>query len=171
MRGAHRITAGLALLLICACAPRDDAPPPPAVLESSTPTPTGPTTLVRVGDAPEIRAEIAATPAERGLGLMNRPTLPDGTGMLFVFAGPSGSSFYMWQTLVPLSIAFVDVDRVVSVAEMAPCRATTPAECERYSADGPYTLAIEAPGGWFTDAGVEAGDPVTFDPPPPAASS
>jgi uncharacterized protein len=126
---------------------------------------------VRVGAAPPVRAEIAETPAKRSRGLMERPELPSGTGMLFVFPAPSRSSFYMWQTLVPLSIAFVDVDRVVSVAEMEPCTATTAGDCPRYAADGPYTLALEAPGGWFSDAGVQPGDPVTVDPPPPPAAS
>jgi uncharacterized protein len=126
---------------------------------------------VRVGAAPPVRAEIAETSAERSRGLMDRPDLPSGTGMLFVFPAPSRSSFYMFQTLVPLSIAFVDDDRVVNVAEMTPCPASTPGDCPRYAADGPYTLAIEAPGGWFTDAGVQPGDPVTVDPPPPAATS
>jgi uncharacterized protein len=102
---------------------------------------------------------------------MNRASLPAGTGMLFVFPGQSTSSFFMWQTLVPLSIAFVDVDRVVSVAEMTPCEATTPSDCPRYVADGPYTAAIEAPADWFTDAGVRPGDPVSFDPTPPPARS
>jgi uncharacterized protein len=126
---------------------------------------------VQVGDAPPIQAEIADSAAERGQGLMNRPTLPDGAGMLFVFPAPSSSRFYMWQTLVPLSIAFVDVDRVISVAEMVPCSASMPGDCPRYAADGPYNLAVEAPGNWFTRAGVQPGDPVRFDPAPPTASS
>jgi uncharacterized protein len=162
-------------LALCGCASAEDeaASPPPAAQSPAAGSPSASTAtiLVSVGDAPPIRAEIADTAAERGQGLMNRPALPDGTGMLFVFPSPSGSRFYMWQTLVPLSIAFVNVDSVVSVTEMTPCPAPMPGDCPRYGADGAYTLAVEAPANWFTDAGVEPGDPVRFDPSPPIATS
>jgi uncharacterized membrane protein (UPF0127 family) len=168
------VLAGIAFLLSgCGSAGNEEPSPPPAAASSAagSPTASGPTILVQVGDAPSIRAEIADTAAERSQGLMNRPAVPDGTGMLFVFAGPTGSRFYMWQTLVPLSIAFVDEDRVVSIAEMSPCPASMPGDCPLYGADGPYTLAVEAPANWFSDAGVQPGDPVRFEPPPPTAAS
>ncbi len=163
-----------ALLLLCACAPAANIDSPtPSVTQSAAGVTSGTasTVTVVVGDARPVRAEIADTPAERGHGLMGRPSLPAGTGMLFLFPGRSRSSFFMWQTLVPLSIAFVDVDRVISVAEMTPCEATTPADCPQYEADAAYTAAIEAPANWFTDADVQPGDPVSFDPTPPPATS
>ena len=167
------VLLGAAVLALCGCAAAEDGAlsPSPTAASSSAAAANTDTVLVHVGDAPQIRAEIADTAVERARGLMHRPTLPDGMGMLFVFPAPSSSRFYMWQTLVPLSIAFVDVDRVVSVAEMMPCPATAPEDCPRYAPDGPYSLAVEAPASWFTDAGVQPGDPVTFDPAPPAASS
>jgi uncharacterized membrane protein (UPF0127 family) len=116
--------------------------------------------VVQVGAAAPIRAEVADTLDERSRGLMDRDRLPAGRGMVFVFPQPSTSAFYMFHTRVPLSIAFVDDGRVVSVAEMTPCRSGRAADCQLYAADGAYTLAIEAPGGHFTSAGVRPGDPV-----------
>lgn len=120
----------------------------------------GPVT-VTVGDAAPLRAEVAHTPAQRAYGLMERDSLPAGTGMLFTFPIRGSSGFYMFRTRVPLSIAFVDGDRVVSVAEMTPCPAAQPDECPTYEPAGLYTMAVEAPSGYFTDAGVQSGDRVT----------
>jgi uncharacterized protein len=131
---------------------------------SSEPAATAPargdSVTVHVGAAAPIRAEVADTPDERARGLMDRDRLPPNTGMVFVFPEPSTSAFYMFHTRIPLSIAFVDGTQVVSVAEMTPCRSEKAADCQLYPADGAYTLAIEAPGGHFTSAGVRPGDPV-----------
>ncbi|MGH8868011.1 MAG: DUF192 domain-containing protein [Actinomycetes bacterium] len=126
----------------------------------------GPRTVV-VGDAPPVRAEVADSAAERGHGLMDRDRVPPGTGMLFVFDGPTQSDFYMFRTRVPLSIAFVDGTRVVGTREMPPCTADAPEDCPTYGVDAPYTLAVEAPAGHFSTAGVRTGDRVTVQPPLP----
>lgn len=107
--------------------------------------------------APPLLVEIASTAAQRQLGLMHRREVPDGTGMLFVFPGESSGGFWMKNTLVPLSIAYVHGDRVVSTAEMAPC---PPAEtsCPTYPAAGAYTTAVEARAGFFPEHGVGPGD-------------
>jgi len=76
--------------------------------------------------------------------------------MLFVFPGQSTGGFWMKDTLVPLSIAYVNGDRVVSVAEMVPCPPATSA-CPTYPAAGAYTSAVEAAGGFFTRHGVGPG--------------
>jgi uncharacterized protein len=99
---------------------------------------------------------IADSPDERARGLMGVRDLPDDEGMAFAFGGPSTASFWMKNTLIPLSIAFVAEDgRIVTLADMAPC----PAEpCPTYTAREPYSLAIEANAGWFRDHGVHEGD-------------
>jgi len=136
------------------------APSPPGGPPSPAEGFAGPVT-VTVGDAAPLRAEVAHTPAQRAYGLMERDSVPAGTGMLFTFPVRGAGGFYMFRTRVPLSIAFVDRDRVVSVAEMTPCPSDRPDECPTYEPIGPYTMAVEAPAGYFTDAGVQPGDPVT----------
>lgn len=82
--------------------------------------------------------------------------LPADEGMAFVFDEPVSSTFWMKDTLIPLSIAFVDeADRVIGVRDMQPCEADP---CPTYGVDGPYILAIEANLGWFDEHGIEAGD-------------
>jgi uncharacterized membrane protein (UPF0127 family) len=109
-------------------------------------------------DPVRVRLEVAATEAQRELGLMNRTSLPDGTGMVFLFPADSDVGFWMKNTLIPLSIAFVAADgRVVSVHEMVPCRADP---CQVYPPGGPYRYAIELAAGAFPAAGIGPGDSV-----------
>jgi uncharacterized membrane protein (UPF0127 family) len=126
----------------------------------------GPVT-VTFDAAPPLRVEVAARPDQRARGLMQRAELPAGTGMLFLFPAKSTGGFWMLGTLVPLSIAYVDSDRVVSVAEMAPCPPRETA-CPAYDAAGSYTAAVEAPGGFFTGNHIGAGAHMTIAGPTPA---
>ena len=97
----------------------------------------------------------AARPAARARGLMGRRTVPAGTGMVFLFPADVRDGFWMKDTLVPLSIAFVAADgRVVGTAEMAPCRADP---CPSYAPPGAYRYAVELPAGALRAAGVAAG--------------
>ena len=102
-----------------------------------------------------VRLEIAATPAARARGLMGRRQVPEGTGMVFLYPEDVAEAYWMKNTLVPLSIAFVAADgRVVSVAEMTPCRADP---CPSYPPAGPYRYAVELAAGAFGAAGVGPG--------------
>jgi len=86
---------------------------------------------------------------------MHVMALPPDDGMAFVFGGPVTDRFWMKDTLIPLSVAFVAQDgTVVSVSDMDPCTADP---CPTYPASGPYTMAVEANLGWFHDHGVGAG--------------
>ena len=108
-----------------------------------------------------LSVEVADTPAERRHGLMGVEGLAADEGMAFVFGEPVTSGFWMKDTVIPLSIAFVDVnDRIVGVREMEPCRADP---CPRYGVERPYVLAIEANAGWFGEHGIGAGDRVAFE--------
>jgi uncharacterized membrane protein (UPF0127 family) len=103
-----------------------------------------------------VRLEVAATPDARGRGLSRRTSVPDGSGMVFLFPGDTDTPFWMKDTLVPLSIAFVDADgRVVTVREMVPCEADP---CQLYEPEAPYRSAVELPAGAFDRAGVGPGD-------------
>ncbi|HEY4789997.1 MAG TPA: DUF192 domain-containing protein [Actinomycetes bacterium] len=107
------------------------------------------------GPARTVRLEVAADPAARNRGLMGRRQVPEGTGMVFLYPADVSESFWMKNTLVPLSIAFVAADgRVVSVAEMTPCQADP---CPTYAPAGPYRYAVELAAGSFGDAGVGPG--------------
>ena len=96
------------------------------------------------------------TPSEQRRGLSGIEQLPADEGMAFVWQEPVGSTFWMKDTLIPLSIAFVDeAGRVIDVLDMQPCESDP---CPTYGVDEPYVLAVEANLGWFEDHGVEAGD-------------
>lgn len=109
--------------------------------------------------APPIKAEVARTGEQRARGLMQRTSLNEGEGMVFLFPGRVSTGFWMKGTLIPLSIAYVDGDRVVSTHEMTPCEKDP---CPTYEPAGAYTLAVEAPGGFFPKHAVKAGTRVTI---------
>jgi uncharacterized membrane protein (UPF0127 family) len=119
-----------------------------------------PAVTVTFDGAPPLRAEVARRADQRARGLMQRESVPDGTGMVFLFPSRVRVGFWMQGTLVPLSIAYVDGDRVVSTAEMAPCRKDP---CPDYPPTGPYTTAVEAPAGFFPAHGVRAGTRMRID--------
>ena len=107
------------------------------------------------GEPVTVRLEVAANPVTRARGLMERGQVPQGTGMVFLYPADVTESFWMKNTLVPLSIAFVAADgRVVSVAEMTPCKADP---CPSYAPAGPYRYAVELAGGSFGAAGIGPG--------------
>jgi uncharacterized protein len=107
------------------------------------------------GAARTVRLEVAADPAARARGLMGRRQVPEGTGMVFLYPSDVAEAYWMKNTLVPLSIAFVAADgRVVSVAEMTPCKADP---CPSYPPTGPYRYAVELAAGSFGEAGVGPG--------------
>jgi len=104
--------------------------------------------------------QVADDDAEREQGLMGITNLPENHGMAFRWDGPTDATFWMKDTLIPLSIAFVDQDgKVIAIREMTPCTADP---CTTYGADTTYTMAIEANANWFEDHDVAVGDPVTF---------
>ena len=82
--------------------------------------------------------------------------MPATFGMAFVWDAPTTGSFWMKDTLIPLSIAFVDADgRVVTIREMTPCVADP---CAQYEATDPYVMAVEANAGWYDEHGIVVGD-------------
>ncbi len=99
-----------------------------------------------------IRAEVANTEATRRDGLMFRKELPGNDGMLFVFEQPDVQCFWMRNTLLPLSIAFIaDDGTIVNIEDMAP--QTEDPHC----AKKPVRYALEMAQGWFDQHGIKAG--------------
>lgn len=106
-------------------------------------------------------ALLAATEAARGQGLSGQTSLRGYDAMLFRFDQPSTNSFWMFRTLLPLSIAFVDEQGAfVSSADMEPCRSEDPAACPVYPAAKPYRLAIETGQGDLGRLGLVEGSKV-----------
>jgi len=100
-----------------------------------------------------VKAEIAGTQEERNNGLMFRKKLPDGEGMLFVFEYDHVLSFWMKNTYIPLSIAFIAYDgRIIDIKDMYPhdTSSVLSSRSARY--------ALEVPQGWFSRAGARTGD-------------
>ncbi len=123
--------------------------------------------LVAAEQATPIRIEIARTPAQRSRGLMQRAWLAPDAGMLFVYRDQrrADQSFWMYQTLIPLDIAYLDRDGVIlNIRQMTPCPAEQAKDCPTYAAGVPYYLALEMNLGYFDNHGFEAGDRLSLDP-------
>ena len=144
MKGIAVAFASLAFLAGCArdtVADRSDRP-------LSTVAFDGPDALLYV--------DIADETEEQRRGLMGVEHLPADQGMAFVFEEAVDSTFWMKETLIPLSIAFVDENGlVIGVRDMEPCQV---GPCPSYGVAAPYLLAIEANLGWFAEHSIEAGD-------------
>jgi hypothetical protein len=107
-----------------------------------------------------IKAEVADTPGTRETGLMNRFSIPPDEGMLFVFPSPQSLAFWMRNTYMPLSIAFIDADgRVINIDDMAPRTDDT------HLSHGDAQYALEMRQGWFRRHGVDSGVVVKGLPP------
>jgi uncharacterized membrane protein (UPF0127 family) len=100
-------------------------------------------------------AEIAADDATRTTGLMNRFSLQPDHGMLFVFRTAQPQAFWMKNTYVPLSIAFIGSDgRILNIEDMAPLTEST------HPSQGLARYALEMKKGWFDQHGIKSGDSV-----------
>lgn len=103
-----------------------------------------------------VTAEVSADPARRARGLMGRTHLPPNHGMLFVFEQDAIQCFWMKNTPLPLSIAFIGADgKIVNIADMAPHSE------DQHCSVRPVRYALEMEQGWFRSRGVLTGDPVS----------
>lgn len=137
---------------LVSCAP-SDAPSSAERLKASGRPQTGlKTATLRANDV-EIVVELAVSPAEQETGLMHRTDLKDGAGMLFVYAADRRLSFWMKNTLIPLSIAYLGSDGTIKeLHDMEPL-SLAGVQSERY-----VRYALEAPLGWFARVGLKPGD-------------
>lgn len=107
-----------------------------------------------------VKVEVAATAETRERGLMFRSDLPEDQGMLFIQPEVGRGGFWMKNTLIPLSIAFIDPSgRIVDIKDMEPCREEP---CPVYSPIAPYQYALEVKKGYFQKRGIKVGDRVTW---------
>lgn len=104
----------------------------------------------------------ALSGAQRSQGLMNVTSLQGYDGMVFLYPDDVHNSYYMLNTKIPLSIAWIDSSgNLVSTADMTPC--PTQKGCPLYSATGPYRMAIEVPQGQLPSLGIVPGSHVTAE--------
>ena len=163
---------GLAALLLTASCEKEKTAMPP-----SAPTPAPPinpvtdpaqprleTIKLYLGAADDIRGveltvEIADENLERQAGMMHRTTMPKNEGMLFVFPYPHQSGFWMKNTTVPLSIAYIDpASRVIEIHNLQPGN-TKPVE----SRSARVQYALEVNQGWFAKNGIRPGAVLATD--------
>ena len=117
-----------------------------------------PTTQLGIG-MHVIKAEVAQTPREHAIGLMWRPEMGANDGMLFIFPQATKQCFWMKNTLIPLSIAFVDDDgKIVNIDEMQP--QTEDAHCSAK----PVRYVLEMNKGWFAKRHIQAGQKLSGTP-------
>ena len=99
-----------------------------------------------------IEAQVAASPQERQTGLMHRKEMPAHEGMLFVFEQPATQCFWMRNTLLPLTAAFVaDDGTIVNLADM------TPLSEQSHCSKQPVRYVLEMNQGWFAKKNIKAG--------------
>jgi uncharacterized protein len=113
------------------------------------------TITIKVAGHP-LKVEVAQKESELQKGLMFREKMPANEGMLFVFAEREYHAMWMKNTLIPLSVAFVDQDgTILNIRDMEP------QTLDSHESAGPSVYAIETNKGWFREKKVKAGDKVT----------
>jgi uncharacterized membrane protein (UPF0127 family) len=127
----------------CSDSAAKEDPPPPG------------TTRIHIidddGKKQRLDIEIADTPEKRTTGLMHRTELAENSGMLFIFT-QRGRGFYMKDTLIPLSVAFIsECGEIVHIADMQPQTLTL------HNTDKPYKYGLEVNQGWFASHNISPG--------------
>ena len=123
-----------------------------------------PQTTLHIGTA-TVKAEIADESEERRIGLMGRTELADGEGMLFVFRQPQALGFWMRDTLIPLSIAYINASGIIrEIHDLKPLEETAATSTFR-----DLLYALEVPQGWFTRNKILPGDRILGLPAPETA--
>ena len=105
-----------------------------------------------------VKAEVAEKEEDRNHGFMERKTIPDGTGMLFIFDRDQILSFWMKNTPHPLSIAYIDSHgKIRNIYDMTPFSLTP------IKSTSSVRYALEVPQGWFEKENISVGDMVLWD--------
>lgn len=152
---ATLVAACVALATACS----DDGSSP--VVSRQTPIVPLDTGTVRIStdaDTFILSVEIAENRDQQAFGLMERDSLPEDEGMIFIYGEPHEGAFYMFRTRIPLDIAFFDEEGTIrSILTMEPCTFPTAALCPRYSPGMPYLGALEVNAGYFSRRSITPG--------------
>ncbi|NLA51663.1 MAG: DUF192 domain-containing protein [Alcaligenaceae bacterium] len=144
----RQIFLGLSLSIISFITPNESL----AQVQSQTANTTLELKPLRIGGVP-LLAEVADTNRSRQRGLMHRPFLAEHRAMLFVFSEPQQLCFWMRNTLIPLSIAYIDEHaKVIDIFDMQPLDENS------ICSSSPTQFALEVNQGWFERHKVQVGD-------------
>ena len=156
----HRLLVALAAVLLTACSSGGDPSSEPTSSPSSISFSHGNVLIDTERGSVIVSTEIADSEEQREHGLMGRTSLGDDEGMIFIFMEPSTGGFYMKDTLIPLSIAFIDEGgKIIAITDMDPCHSDP---CPIYRSPSEYSAALEVNQGAFEAWGVAVGDRVTL---------
>lgn len=153
-----KIRSGLAVLLwcgvlLCACSGRNAAGAQAPEGKAQTGLPV---VVLRSGQT-ELKVEVARSEQQKNVGLMFRRELADGNGMLFVYTADQPLSYWMKNTYIPLTIAYLSAEGVIrEIYDMEPL-SLAPVSSSRS-----VRYALEVPRGWFERAGLAIGDRFEF---------
>ncbi len=140
-----RAIATVALLgLLAGCAPS---------------TPASSTATVTVGTR-QFQVEVADTADEQRAGLSGRAEVPEGTGMLFTFAGRQERQVWMAGMQTRIDAAWIVDDQVLAIETLDPCTMTDQSKCPRWTSPGDVDALLEVPAGALE--GVQVGETVTI---------
>ncbi|MHC4943640.1 MAG: DUF192 domain-containing protein [Planctomycetota bacterium] len=151
---AHSLSGLLAILLAVACSGNGDRELVKPVMK-----PQGDIVQLEMGGK-LVTLEVAATNATRAKGLMRRKALDENHGMIFIYKEPQIMAFYMRDTWIPLSIAFLKSDgTVINIEKMRPNTQSPSHQSRRYC-----RFAIEMNRGWFEQHGIKPGHKINLTP-------
>ncbi|MBE0484881.1 MAG: DUF192 domain-containing protein [Marinobacter sp.] len=108
-----------------------------------------------------VTLEVASEDKQRQKGLMGRTHMDVNAGMLFTYQNErsAGHGFWMFQTLIPLDIGYLDRNGViVSLKSMTPCPSSRGRDCPNYPSGQPFWNAVEMNAGYFEERGIGVGD-------------
>lgn len=149
MTSIKRLTALAPVLAALAAAP---------AAAQTGPQPKLPTTPLTIG-IHVVQAELAVSPEQQATGMMFRTSMGTNEGMLFVNQEPAVRCFWMRNTLLPLSIAFIaDDGTIVNLADMAPRSE------QSHCSERPVRFALEMNQGWFAKRGIQPGARISGKP-------
>lgn len=141
----------LSALFVLACAPKVSSNPQASTQSTPTASPSVQRVDASLGKH-ALKLELAKTEQEQQLGLMFRKSMPENQGMLFVFQKEQTLSFWMKNTLIPLSIAYLDKSlKIIDIQDMKPLDLTP------HPSKKPAQFALELNQGWFKKHGVKEG--------------
>jgi uncharacterized protein len=162
VRQLRRCIAAICVAVLLACSSGADASPSDQYAHLVA-FDTARVRVVSRADTAVLTLELAESPEQQTMGLMERQTLAPEAGMLFLYPDiqPESSAFWMFRTRIPLDIAFIDSTGVIrTVQTMEPCRSLLAEGCPSYPAGAAYRAALEVNAGYFARRQIHVGDRV-----------